>query len=128
MKTAIVVAFFFLFIGCAPKMYYYGNYSSTLYQYKKSPNDKTLEKHMKELNEIIVKSKEDALRVPPGICCEYAYFLLQKGNKDEALRYIQMEENTYPESIVFTKRLKRFVSGEKPDTVSSQPAKNLNNQ
>ena len=49
-------------IGCAPQaMYYYGNYSDTLYSYKKKLTPETLEVHKKELQEIINKSERARL-------------------------------------------------------------------
>lgn len=110
-------------IHCAPQMYYYGKYSHTLYNYKKNPNDKTFQDHMSELDDIIEKSNEKNLRVPPGIYCEYAYLLLQKGEKKEALKYIDLEEHTYPESVVFIERLRKLVTGQVPDTLAKEEEK-----
>lgn len=119
MKRAIIFPFLIFYISCAPQMYYFGSYTDTLYKYKKEPNEETLAKHINELEEIIEKSKQKKLRVPPGIYCEYAFYLIQAGKSDDAIRFIDLEETTYPESIVFTKRLKRMINRNISDTTNT---------
>ena len=103
----IVIISIFFFAGCATKpMYKWGDYSSSLYKLKKEPNNENLQKHKQVLINIMEDSKQDGLRVPPGVYCEYGYLLLNEGNKDEALKYFDMEEQTYPESTIFIQRLK----------------------
>ncbi|MBL7049726.1 MAG: DUF4810 domain-containing protein [Nitrospira sp.] len=94
------------FIGCAPKqMYSWGNYSDTLYAYKKDSNDETLMRHLQELNKIIEESKKHDQRVPPGVYGELGYLSL-KGNKPEkAIEYFNAEKQLYPESTVLMDRL-----------------------
>ena len=53
--------------GCATVTeagYYWGNYSSTLYAYTKSPSEETLQLHLDELESIVEESRERDLRVP----------------------------------------------------------------
>lgn len=106
-------------LSCAPRMYYFGEYTDTLYKYKKNPNERTLENHMDELEKIIEVSERRGLRVPPGIYCEYAYYLLQTGSRRKAVTYIEREEAEYPESSVFTTRLKRLIAGAKEDSTAT---------
>jgi len=96
------------FAGCATQkqMYSWGDYSSSLYKLKKDPCEENLMKHKQVLLKIIEDSKENSLRVPPGVYCEYGYILMKEGKSDEALSYLDLEEKTYPESAVFIKRLK----------------------
>lgn len=103
----LILSVFFLF-GCATQkpMYSWGNYSSSLYKLKKDPNDENLQNHKQVLVKIMEDSKENNLRVPPGVYCEYGYLLLKEGKNDEAFRYFDLEEQTYPESRVFIQRLK----------------------
>ena len=64
----------FLLFGCATQpMYYWGNYSSTLYHYKQNLTDEKLADHKKSLLEIINKSKELDLKTPPGVYAELGY-------------------------------------------------------
>ena len=102
----------YLLIGCTSQkpLYHWGNYSSTLYEYKKAPNDENLINHKNTLAEIIKKSKEEGLRVPPGVYCEYGYIFMKEGNHNDALRYFDLEEQTYPESKIFMQNLKSKLS------------------
>ena len=102
----------YLFIGCATQkpMYYWGNYSSSLYSYKKLPNEKNLQKHKQVLFEIIEKSNAKGVRVPPGVYCEYGYIFMKEGKNKEALKYFELEEQTYPESKLFIQNLKNQIN------------------
>lgn len=90
--------------GCATPqqpVYYYGNYSQTLYQSKKNATPEKLAKHKAELISIIEQSKRRSLRVPPGIYCEYGWLLAQEGRLNEAETFLALEEQTYPEAATF---------------------------
>lgn len=108
-KTAVILIFLFLLtVGCASRgpIYYWGDYSRSLYAYKKTTDRDHLEKHKVALTNIIAVSNKRNKRVPPGIYCEYGYYLLQEGKTERALYYFDLEEKTYPESKVFVERLK----------------------
>lgn len=97
-----------LLYGCVtPKkpMYYWGSYSESLYLLKKNPNAETNDSHLKVLDDIILKSKEMDLKVPPGIYAEYGYHLLSAGKKEEAINMFQTEKSIYPESTVMMDRM-----------------------
>ena len=92
--------------GCAPKkMYYFGNYSNTLYSFEKNQNDESLLKHKQELETIITESESKALPVPPGIYAELGYINLKSNNSKEAIRLFQAESQLYPESRLLMDRL-----------------------
>jgi hypothetical protein len=97
-------------VGCATTQnrpeYAWQNYSSSLYASKKAPTDESLKNHKESLLSIMEESKTKNYRVPPGVCCEYGYILLKEGKKEEALKYFDLEEQTYPESRVFIQNLK----------------------
>jgi hypothetical protein len=96
-----------LFVGCGPKpMFFWGNYSETLYDFKKNPSEKTLDVHKKSLLDIITESSKRNIMVPPGVYAEYGYLLLKEGKENEGLQYLSKEENLYPESTVFVQRLR----------------------
>ena len=98
--TAITVG------GCAPQpMYSWGNYSNTLYHFRKDANDETRDKHMAELESIVKVSNEHTQRVPPGVYCELGYMHAKKGNKSQAMELFALEKSTYPESTHFVDRL-----------------------
>jgi len=117
MKTVIsllAVFVFTLLAGCITPhnrpTYIWQNYSSSLYNLKKTPTDTNLKNHKELLLNIIEESKKENCRVPPGVYCEYGYLLLKDGQKEEALRYFDLEEQTYPESKIFIKNLKAYAT------------------
>jgi len=91
-----------LITGCAPQpMYYWGNYSDTLYKYKKNATPEMLDAHKTELLSIISKSEQKGLRVPPGVSAELGYILLLQGLNDQAIYYLEKEKSNYLESTQF---------------------------
>jgi hypothetical protein len=110
MKAAIfflIIGFIFLG-GCASNknIYYWGDYSETLYAFKKNPDDKTAAAHKKMLLKIIDESPKKNKQVPPGVFAEYGYMLIQEGKGEEGMPYLDKEATVYPESVVFIQRLK----------------------
>src|SRR4030042_1988627 len=108
-KTALLMLLLFIFlVGCATQkpLYYWGDYSSSLYKYKKAPNEENLKTHKVVLVNIIEESNKMNLKVPPGVYCEYGYLLLKDGKKEEAMYYFDLEEKNYPESRQFLERFK----------------------
>ena len=92
--------------GCAPqKMYYFGNYSNTLYSFEKNQNGESLLKHKQEIETVITESELRNLPVPPGIYAELGYLNLKSNNSKEAIRLFQAESQLYPESRHLMDRL-----------------------
>ncbi|BBO79723.1 lipoprotein [Desulfosarcina ovata subsp. sediminis] len=103
---SIVFSSFIFLIGCAPKrMYYYGDYSKSLYHYEKNHNDESLNKHKQELETIISESESKNLPVPPGIYAELGFLNMRSNNTKEAIRLFQAESSIYPESKLLMDRL-----------------------
>lgn len=121
-KNLFYIIFFIftlLIIGCAPqKMYYWGNYSNTLYNYRKNPNDKTLLKHKQELEKIVEKSTKRSLKIPPGVYAELGYIYFRQNNTKEAIKFFQLEKKLYPESYVFMDRLVKATELQEKDDLS----------
>ena len=117
MKTSqilIALVITVLFIGCKPEsLFFWGNYSKTLYSYKKDPNDKTLAEHKKSLNEIISQSTLKRKRIPPGVYAELGYILLKEGKEQEGMECMNKEITLFPESQIFIEKLRaEFQKGE----------------
>lgn len=92
--------------GCTTnKMYYFGDYSETLYAYEKNQNDESLIKHLQELDRVIQESKDKNLRVPPGIYAEFGYLKLKMKKPKEAVEYFNAESQLYPEGKHLMDRL-----------------------
>ncbi len=90
-------------------IYYWSEYSENLYKYKKNTTDTTRAVFQKTLNDIIVNAASEHKKIPPGICAEYGFILLQNGQQSEGLRYMDKETALYPESTVFVTRIKNEV-------------------
>jgi hypothetical protein len=105
--AVIILSPLIFLIGCVsqPKMYYFGDYSRTLYTMEKNQNDESLLKHKQELEKIITESEKIKRAVPPGIYAELGYINLKANNTNEAVRLFQKESEIYPESKYFMDRL-----------------------
>jgi hypothetical protein len=118
MKTTIFIFLLSILIlaGCgttSKDTFYWGNYSATLYDYKKNPDEKTLEAHKKEILSLIEYADKWERKVPPGVYAEYGYLLLKEGNETEGMEYLDKEVTLYPESAVFIEKIKNNYTGEK---------------
>lgn len=116
MKKFILAAFVLSIVltGCqtAKGSFYWGDYSSTLYNMKKNPDEKSLELHKKEIINIIEVSNKKNKQIPPGVLAEYGYLLL-KGGDESGMEYLDKEVKLYPESTVFINRIKAEYSRSK---------------
>jgi len=86
-------------------MYYWGDYSDSLYHAKKNPGVESLGKHQEALENIVEESKNRNLRIPPGVCAELGYLYAANNNTKKAIELFQMEMQTYPESTILMTRL-----------------------
>jgi len=115
MKTLLllfVIVLALIIVGCgttSKDTFYWGDYSTTLYDYKKNPDEVTLETHKKELISILENSANK--KVPPGLNAEYGYILLKEGLETEGLEYLDKEMELYPESTTFITRIKEQYKG-----------------
>ena len=114
MKKLVLVlttALLFCFVSCGTtKLYNWSNYDDTSYKYLKEPNEKTLTELLKTYD-YIMKNQSNTLRqtVPPGVCADYGYFLMQSGKKSEGLDLLAKEVELYPESKIFIDSIKEMV-------------------
>jgi hypothetical protein len=96
-----------LFLSCSTSknLYYWGNYEHTFYQTVNKPGDETKEKHIEEIKSIIEKANQNNIKykVGPGVYAELGYYMLSKGNREEAERYFAKEISLFPESSTVTK-------------------------
>jgi len=109
----LTFSFFFfltisLFLSCAStskSLYYWGNYENTFYQKVNKPGDETTQKHIEEIKSIIEKANKNntKYKVGPGIYAELGYYMLAKGNSEEANSYFAKEISLFPESTTTTK-------------------------
>jgi len=92
-----------LLSGCAVNnsMYYWGDYSNTLYNWRKDATDERAVEHKAELAIVIEKSEAKGIRVPPGVYCEFGYMLLMEGDMENAASFFEKAAAEYPESEKF---------------------------
>ena len=103
----LVILIVLLVSGCATvseSNLYWGKYSHTLYQVKKNPGEASNKAHEEQLLSIVEKSKEKDLMVPPGIYAELGIYALERGDKEIAQKYFQLERETYPEGGALMQR------------------------
>lgn len=95
-----------LFVSCSTSknLYYWGNYEHSFYQKVNKPGDETTQKHIEEIRNIIEKANKNSekYKVGPGIYAELGYYMLSKGNRDEANRLFAKEISLFPESTTST--------------------------
>lgn len=84
---------------------YWGNYSETLYNSKKNPGKESQMKHKIELMRIQTKSKELALRTPPGVNAELGMICLTENNMTLAMSSFESEKSLYPESTLLMDKI-----------------------
>jgi len=107
----------FLIFGCAaPKMYYWGDYSSSLHRCRKDATDGNFLKHKQILENIVEESQKGNLRVPPGVYAELGYIYFRQNKYDDAIKYFELEERIYPESKIFMQRLTQAARARNKDT------------
>ncbi|GAA0859725.1 DUF4810 domain-containing protein [Aliiglaciecola litoralis] len=111
-KLAFVGLLVLLMGGCAANkdMLYWGDYSSTLYDYKKEPSDETRAAHVESLEDIIAKSTQRGTRIPPGVYAELGYMHIETGSTELGAKYLQLEVDTYPESQKFISTIQQRIT------------------
>jgi len=113
-KLILLVFLIILISGCVQtSIYYWGNYSDTLYKYKKAPSDETLIKHIKSIEKIIKESEYLKKKVPPGVYCEYGYYFMLEENYVDAKKYFELETALYPESTKFINAILKGIPEQK---------------
>lgn len=112
-----------LLIGLAacqpPQKYYWGGYSSALYDYYADPAAEAA--YEKTLDDI-VGAEAKGQKVPPGMYAEYGYEELSRGNADRAVDLFRHEKQAWPESAAFMdKAIALAQSGRRPGGSSKAP-------
>ncbi len=120
--VAGILAALLLTQGCATKenLYFWGDYSETLYQCKKKPCETSFAEHKESLEKIIEQSNRKRRRVPPGIYAEMGYLFFNENRFTDAVRFFTLEKETYPESEPFMNRLILSAQSFKGEGVASR--------
>ena len=110
MKTKILMmaCAVLLATGCAsgPKpMYDYGEYSESFYAMKRDAGEISEGEWKFALEDVIQRSGNQGLRVPPGIYANLGYLHLKLNDTTKAISYFELEKSVYPESVIFMNNL-----------------------
>ncbi|MBU4078571.1 DUF4810 domain-containing protein [Patescibacteria group bacterium] len=128
LKFGCIVLVAIFLSGCparTQRMYFWGDYSATLYQSKKHPSDQSNLVHLQALEKIIEESRTNNLRIPPGVYAELGYIYFRQNKKDLAIQHFKMEKELYPESALLMDRLEnaaKLVEKPKPFEGNTQEA------
>ena len=120
MIRTIVLAGCIALTGCASKgLYQWGGYEEQLYATYKDPA--RVETLRLKLETLLQEAQQSGRRVAPGLYAELGTVYLQGGNRAQAIRYYELERQTWPESnllmtamIQNLERLEKGQQGVKP--------------
>jgi hypothetical protein len=105
----LVIAVALSSCGSSKKLYSLNKYEKASYNYLKKADEKSTNKIIKEYKKIINEQKGIRKSIPPGMCADYGFLLIQKGNKAEGIANLKKEIALYPESKVFIDRILKLI-------------------
>jgi hypothetical protein len=112
MKSCFFVAVLvLLFASCTTQktLYSWGNYEIASYNYLKNTDEESIQSLIENYLEIIQNQTGTRGVVPPGICADYGFILLQEGKTDEGKEMLMKEIALYPESEIFIGRIIKMI-------------------
>lgn len=106
---ALIIVVAVLLVSCAPKikpLYYWGDYEETSYKIVKGNEENDVQKFMKALQDVSEHpEKSSSGKIPPGVCADFAFFLMKQGKVGEGKLWLIREKELYPESAVFVDKI-----------------------
>lgn len=111
MKKIAIVIICFLAISCSTTkpLYDWRGYDDAVYAYTKSSSEQSVEELIVLYTKLIENSGGSRQIPPPGVCADYGYLLIKKGEIERGKELLTKETILYPESKLFVDRiLKRF--------------------
>jgi hypothetical protein len=106
MKKVLAITAVALLLGsCAPQaIYNWSGYDNAVYSYTKANDEKSLQE-LVVVYQKLIKNPGSSNRPAPGICADYGYLLLKKGEVAKGKELLKQEVAFYPESAVFVERI-----------------------
>lgn len=107
-KISTIIVFLAFLSGCSSVSqggYYWGDYSSTYFSLVKDRNADTVSRRVVALEDIVSKSADRDIRVPPGIHAELGMLYAEEGREAEGFAQFEREVALYPEAKPFIERL-----------------------
>jgi hypothetical protein len=110
-KNIIIITFIALLASCTSQkpLYSWGNYETTSYNYLKNSDEKSTQELIENYQKIIETQKGTRGVVPPGVCADYGFLLLQEGKTEEGKKMLMKEIALYPESRIFIDRILKMM-------------------
>lgn len=112
MRKYLILSFFALImVSCntTQPLYNWKGYDDAVYAYTKNSDEKSVENLIVIYEKLIKNSGGSRQVTPPGVCADYGYLLIKKGEIEKGKELLQKETILYPESKVFVDQiLKRF--------------------
>ena len=106
-KYLIMAVISLIAVSCAPTkpLYNWKGYDDAVYAYTKASDEKSVENLIKIYEKLIKKSGGSRLTPPPGVCADYGYILIKKGETVKGRELLTKETVLYPESKIFIDRI-----------------------
>lgn len=110
-KTIILIPIIAILAACTTQkpLYTWGHYETTSYNYLKNSDEKSIQEIIENYQEIIGTQKGTRGVVPPGVCADYGFILLQEGKTEEGKEMLIKEIALYPESRIFIDRILKMI-------------------
>lgn len=107
--------------GCVSNQHDWGNYSTELYQYYKSPAPEQRAQFQEELASVFERVESKGLVPAPGLYAEYGTLLMESEDYSGAIEYFQKEKAAWPESSTLMDALITSLNrqGPQPDSEST---------
>lgn len=101
-KYLIFISTLLLLASCNVQkpLYKYAQYEDAVYRYITVQDEKSEERLIKNYEAILQKTGSRKMP-PPGICADYGYLLLKKGETAKGKALLEREREMYPESAKF---------------------------
>ena len=86
-------------------LYDWKGYDDAVYAYTKTSDEKSITNLIKIYEKLIRKSGGSRQVPPPGVCADYGYILIKKGETSKGKELLIKETVLYPESKQFVDRI-----------------------
>lgn len=100
-----VISFYVVSCTTTKPLYNWKGYDDAVYAYTKAGNEKSVDNLIKIYEKLIKKSGGSRAVPPPGVCADYGYILIKKGEPAKGKELLIKETMLYPESKQFVDRI-----------------------
>ena len=106
-RILALVSISFLIVSCTTTkpLYNWKGYDDAVYAYTKGSDEKSVENLIKIYEKLIKKSGGSREVPPPGVCADYGYIMIKKGQTSKGKELLIKETVLYPESKQFVDRI-----------------------